>query len=290
MVGEFPEVQGIMGREYALLQGEDREVAAAIAEHYLPTQSGGELPSSDIGAIISIADKLDTICGCFGVGLVPTGSADPYALRRSALGIISVILDRKYKISLQLFVSYALAQLQEKEKLARKRDEVQKEVMEFFHGRFVNLMADRFPADVVEAVVAASFDDLVDAAAKIKALADFKTRPDFEPLAVAFKRVCNIVKEGVHIPVDTALLAEAADKELHAAFTRVAGGVAAKVEARDYVAALAEIATLKGVIDDFFDKVMVMAEDERVRNNRLALLTSIAGLVRNIADFAKIAA
>ena len=100
MVGEFPEVQGIMGREYALLQGEDPEVASAIAEHYLPTQAGGELPASDVGAIVSIADKVDTICGCFGVGLIPAGSADPYALRRSALGVINIILDRRYRLSL----------------------------------------------------------------------------------------------------------------------------------------------------------------------------------------------
>ena len=111
MVGEFPEVQGIMGREYALLQGEAPEVATAIAEHYLPTQAGGDLPASDIGAIVSIADKLDTICGCFGVGLIPTGTADPYALRRAALGIIAIILDRGYPLSLSALVERSLTLL-----------------------------------------------------------------------------------------------------------------------------------------------------------------------------------
>lgn len=288
MVGEFPEVQGIMGREYALLQGEDGEVAAAIAEHYLPTQAGGELPASDIGAFVSVADKLDTICGCFGVGLIPTGSADPYALRRSALGIINIILDKGYPVSLRSLVDKALDLLAAK--LTRKREEVFADVMNFFLGRFVNLMADRYPADVVDAVVAVSFEDLVRAAAKIKALAEFKGRPDFEPLAVAFKRVCNIVKEPVEASVDEQLFRDGAETELHRAYQSVAGAVTAKVAGEDYLAALTEIAALKGTVDDFFDKVMVMAEDERVRTNRLALLQEVKGLFRDIADFAKIAA
>lgn len=122
MVGEFPEVQGIMGREYALLQGEDREVANAIAEHYLPTQAGGDLPAADIGAFVSVADKLDTICGCFVVGLIPTGSADPYALRRAALGIINIIIERDYRLSLSGLVDQALDLLADK--LTRTRNEV----------------------------------------------------------------------------------------------------------------------------------------------------------------------
>ncbi len=289
MVGEFPEVQGIMGREYALMQGIDAEVASAIAEHYLPIQAGGELPPSDIGAFVSIADKLDTICGCFSVGLIPTGSADPYALRRSALGIINIILDKGYPLSICALVERSLALLGQK--LTRAEADVKADVLEFFRGRFVNLMADRFPTDVVDAVVAVSFDDLVDAAAKIDALAAFKTRPDFEPLAVAFKRVCNIVKGPVVVAgVNELDFQEEAEGVLHRAYHSVASTVTAKVAERDYLAALTQIATLKGAVDDFFDKVMVMAEDERVRNNRLALLQEIKGLFRDIADFAKIAA
>lgn len=288
MVGEFPEVQGIMGREYALLQGDDAEVANAIAEHYLPTQAGGELPSSDIGAFVSIADKLDTICGCFGVGLIPTGSADPYALRRAALGIINIILDKGYTLSLIVLISHALDQLQSK--LTRKREEVYSDVISFIEGRFVNLMAEKYPADVVDAVVAESFDVLLDAAANIRDLAEFKNRPDFVSLAVAFKRVCNIVKEPVDAEVNASLFQEEAEKKLHSAYNVVSHIVETKVADHDYLSALTEIATLKGVVDDFFDKVMVMAEDERVRTNRLALLQEIKGLFRGIADFAKIAA
>jgi glycyl-tRNA synthetase beta chain len=288
MVGEFPEVQGIMGREYALLQGEDAEVATAIAEHYLPIQAGGALPSSDIGAFVSIADKLDTICGCFGVGLIPTGSADPYALRRSALGIINIIIDRGYSLSLFDLITDAIGYLDRK--LTRSQSEVFSEVMEFFRGRFVNLMADRYPPDVVEAVVAVSFNDLVQSAAKISALAEFKGRADFTPLAVAFKRVCNIVKEPVAASVNEQFFQDDAEKVLFRAYQSVGSTVAAKVASGDYLTALTEIATLKGAVDDFFDKVMVMAEDERVRTNRLALLQEIKSLFRDIADFAKIAA
>ena len=286
MVGEFPEVQGIMGREYALLEGEDAEVATAIAEHYLPTQAGGDLPASDIGAFVSIADKLDTICGCFGVGLIPTGSADPYALRRSALGVINIILDREYRLSLEALVESALGLLAAK--LTRPTADVKADVLEFFKGRFVNLLADRYPADAVDAAIAAGSDDLVDTAARIGALAAFKGRDDFEPLAVAFKRVGNIVKEGTETAVQAGLFQDVAEGELHAAFLEVQDRVTAAIAGRDYVVALAEIATLRGPVDQFFDKVMVMAEDERVRTNRLALLTSIARLFSGIADFSRI--
>jgi glycyl-tRNA synthetase beta chain len=288
MVGEFPEVQGIMGCEYALLQGEDAAVAQAIAEHYLPTQAGGSLPTADIGAFVSIADKLDTICGCFGVGLIPTGSADPYALRRSALGIINIILDRQYHISLTELVDQALELLAAK--LTRPADQVKTDVLEFFRGRLANLMADRYPADAVDAAITVSTDDLVNTAARIAALAEFKARPDFEPLAVAFKRVCNIVKEPVTEAVATHLFQDNAEKDLYQAFQEVAATVENNVTGQNYLAALTEIATIKEAVDNFFEKVMVMADDPLIRTNRLALLQEIRGLFRDIADFAKIAA
>ncbi|QWV94077.1 glycine--tRNA ligase subunit beta [Geomonas oryzisoli] len=288
MVGEFPEVQGIMGREYALHDGEDAAVANAIAEHYLPTQAGGELPASDIGAFVSLADKTDTICGCFSVGLIPTGSADPYALRRSALGIINIILDKGYREPISGLVKASLQLLAAK--ATRPVDDVYKDVIEFFRGRFVNLMADRYPSDVVDAVVSVSFDDLVEAAAKIQALAEFRKRDDFAALAGAFKRVGNIVKEGVDTPVATALFQEPAEGALYEAQQQVKKKVDAALSGADYLAALTEIATLKTTVDAFFDKVMVMAEDEKVRQNRLALLTSIARLFGSLADFARLSA
>jgi len=286
MVGEFPEVQGIMGREYALHGGEEPEVANAIAEHYLPTQAGGELPASDIGAFVSLADKMDTICGCFSVGLIPTGSADPYALRRSALGVINIILEKGYRLGLNDFIAASLELLAAK--TSRPREEVQRDVLEFFRVRFVNLLADRFPADAVDAVVAISFDDLVEACAKITALSEFRKRDDFGPLAVAFKRVCNIVKDGVDTPVSEGLFEDPAEGELYRALHAVSGQVAEAVASGDYLAALSGIATLKGGVDLFFEKVMVMAEDEKVRTNRLALLTGIARLFGQLADFSRL--
>ena len=240
MVGEFPELQGVMGREYALLAGEDQDVARAIHEHYLPVQAGGTLPASDIGALVSIADKIDTICGCFGVGLIPTGTADPYALRRSAIGIIAIILDRGYDLLLTELIDDSLKLLQKK--LTREFATVRADVLEFFRGRYVNMMAGRYPADVVDAAVAVSFDNLNDTTARIEALAEFKERPDFEPLAVAFKRVCNIVKQGIDIPVDGDLFQVEAERELANAFDLVAASAGTMITAKNYLAALTEIA------------------------------------------------
>jgi len=286
MVGEFPEVQGVMGREYALLDGEELEVARAIYEHYLPIQAGGDLPGSDCGAIVSIADKIDTICGCFGVGLIPTGAADPYALRRSALGIINIILDREYSLLLGELVDKALVLL--RPKLTRPEAEVRRDVLEFFRGRFVNLMAGRNPGDVVDAVVAISFDNLVESAAKIAALAEFKSRPDFEQLAVAFKRVSNIIKGVVSGEVVKEYFQEPIESELHDKTESVGRKARERLAAGRYLDALTEISNLREPVDRFFNDVMVMTDDEKLRNNRLALLCSISRIFRNIADFSRI--
>lgn len=287
MVGEFPEVQGVMGREYALLEGESADVANAIAEHYLPTQAGGELPVSDIGAFVSIADKLDTICGCFGVGLIPTGAADPYALRRATIGIIAIILDKGYRLSLHSLIDESLTNLAAK--LTRPKEQVTHDVLEFFRGRFINLLGNDYPSDAIDAAITAGFDDLVDVKARIVAVAEFKTHPDFEPLAVAFKRVGNIIKEGVDAPVDPSFFQDDAERGLYEAIQTVKCSADGLIVSGAWLDALTEIATLRGPVDRFFDKVMVMAEDPRVRSNRLALLTTIARLFGKIADFSRIA-
>lgn len=287
MVVEFPEVQGIMGREYALLEGVEPEIANAIAEHYQPVQAGGELPASDTGAFVSIADKLDTICGCFGVGLIPTGAADPYALRRATIGIISIILDKGYRLSLPDLIGTSLELLAAK--LTRPKEQVQADVLEFFRGRFVNLLGNDYPGDVVDAAVSAGFNDLVDVAARIKALAEFKSHPDFEPLTVAFKRVGNIIKGGTELPVDAALFQDPSESALYDAFRQVKDAVDAKVAEGAWLDSLTCIAALRGAVDGFFENVMVMAEDQQVRNNRLALLTAIARMFGRIADFSRIA-
>lgn len=289
MVGEFPEVQGVMGREYALLEGENAEVAQAIYEHYLPTQAGGAIPSADLGAFVSIADKLDTLCGCFGVGLIPTGTADPYALRRSAIGILNIILGRGYRLSLPELVDRSLDLLTAK--LTRTRPEVRADVLEFLRLRLVNLLAGQgYPQDVVDAVLSASCEDVADALARVKALAELKGREDFEPLAVAFKRVVNIIKGGVDTPVAPALFTAPCEAALHEATGQASGRVAQAVAIGDYAAALRAIAGLRGAVDGFFEGVMVMADEDAVRINRLALLTGVARLFEGIADFSRIAA
>ncbi len=288
MVYEFPELQGVMGREYARLEGEDPRVCRAIYEHYLPVQAGGELPSDSVGACISIADKIDTLCGCFGVGLIPTGTADPYALRRSAIGILNILVDRGYRLSLPGLVAESLRLLQPK--LTRPVIEIGAEVGEFIRQRFFHMLTGQgFPQDVVEAVLSAGFDDPIDALERVRALAELKGREDFEPLAVAFKRVVNIIKGGVPGPVRPELFEAASEKELAAALQQVREQADAAVRRGDYPAALRAIATLRPPVDAFFDGVMVMAKEEAVRTNRLALLTAVAALFTGIADFSKIA-
>ena len=204
MVGEFAELQGIMGREYALLAGENPVVAKAIYEHYLPMAAGGELPETDEGAIVSIADKLDTICGFFGVGLIPTGTADPYALRRQALGVINIILKKRYPLALDPLIDKSLAILGPR--LKRSPGETKASVLEFFKGRFENqLISQGHPYDVVDAVLATGMQDLVRAWEKILAMEAFKSHPDFQPLAIAFKRVVNIIRDFQNGVVDPVL-------------------------------------------------------------------------------------
>jgi glycyl-tRNA synthetase beta chain len=289
MVYEFPELQGIMGREYSKLEGEDARVSTAIFEHYLPTEAGGTLPSDNLGAFVSIADKIDTICGCFGVGLIPTGSADPYALRRCAIGVLNIILDRGYPVSIPGLVEQSLGLLEAK--LTRPHAEVQADVVEFIRLRLANMLTSRdFATDVVDAVLSARFDEPGDAVARVEALAALKTAADFEPLAVAFKRVGNIIKGGVDNPVQADLFEADCERALAAAIESTRQGVADQVGKGDYGAALQMIAALREPVDAFFDGVMVMAEDERVKANRLALLTQVADLFADIADFTRIAA
>ncbi len=289
MVYEFPELQGIMGREYALLEGEDPRVATAIFEHYLPTKAGGQLPSDDVGTFVSIADKIDTLCGCFSVGLIPTGTADPYALRRAAIGILSIILEGNYPISIPHLVARSVTLLEHKAE--RPIAEIGAEVIEFIRLRMVNLLVGQnFPNDVVDAVLSASFNEPADALARVKALAELKSRADFEPLAVAFKRVVNIIKGGVEQAIDPSLFESVCEQNLQQRLAQVQVGLGPQIEAADYSAVLATIASLRPAVDDFFEGVMVMAEDQKVRSNRLALLTAVSHLFTDIADFSKISA
>jgi glycyl-tRNA synthetase beta chain len=288
MVGEFPKLQGIVGKEYARLSKEKPEVAEAIYEHYLPGFAGDRLPSSPIGDIVSIADKMDTIVGCFGVGLVPTGTSDPFGLRRQALGIIRIILEKKYSISLRGLVEESEKQL--KEKMERSLEEVKEEVLDFFRVRYQNFLLDKkYPFDVTDAVLSISFDELLDVQGRIDALRKAKEWKDFESIVIAFKRAMNILKGSPpKREINASLFAESAEQNLYQSFLKAKEKIGLHLNKRDYLSALLEMTQMKKPIDEFFDGVMVMVEDEAIRNNRLALLDEIGKLFLRIADFSKL--
>jgi glycyl-tRNA synthetase beta chain len=287
MVCEFTELQGIMGREYALIAGENPVVAKAIYEHYLPIAAGGDLPETDEGAIVSIADKLDTIVGFFGVNLIPTGTADPYALRRQAIGIINIIINKRYPLNLKVIIDKSITILNGK--LKRAPEEIMANVLEFFKGRFENLLTSQgHPYDVVDAVLATGAADIVRSFGKIEAMETFKSHADFEPLAIAFKRVGNIIKDFSNGSVDPSKFESEEERSLHSAFLRTKEKAIKHIERDDYLSALIELATLRKPVDDFFNNVLVMAKDDAVRFNRLSLLEEISGVFHMIADFSKI--
>lgn len=289
VVGEFPDLQGIMGRAYARIQGESEPVACAIYEHYLPNRAGGPIPETMEGAILSMADKIDTIVGCFGVGLIPTGTADPFALRRQTLGIIRIVLEKPLKVSLSDLIDRAVPKL--KSKMTEAPETVKANVLDFFTGRLQNFLASQDGGagpDVIEAALSIGIDDMVEAVKRVKAVAAFKTRPDFDSLAAAVKRVANIIKEPETAPVDPGLFQNAAEQALALAMTDTEGIVNERLAGSDYDGALEAMAGLKPFIDAFFDSVLVMDKDEAVKRNRLAILTRIRALFMAVADFRKI--
>ena len=288
MVGEFPKLQGIVGREYARLSGERPEVSEAIYEHYLPGFAGDRLPSSPVGDIVSIADKMDTIVGCFGVGLVPTGTADPFGLRRQALGIIRIILEKKYPLSLAELIEESESQL--KEKMERDISEVKEEVLDFFRVRYQNFLIDKgYPFDVIEAVISASFDELLDVQHRIDALRAAREWKNFESIVIGFKRAINILKGSpARKEMNASLFSESVEKNLYQSFLKAKERIELHLNKKDYESALLEMTQMKRPIDEFFDGVMVMVEDEAIRNNRLALLDAIGQLFFRIADFSKL--
>jgi glycyl-tRNA synthetase beta chain len=288
MVGEFPKLQGIVGREYARLSGEKPEVSEAIYEHYLPAFAGDRLPSGPIGDIVSMADKMDTIVGCFGVGLIPTGTADPFGLRRQALGIIRIILEKRYSISLIGLIEECEKQL--KGKIERPFDEVKEGVLDFFRARYQNLLLDQgYPFDVIQAVISTTFDELVDVQHRIDALRTAKDWKDFESIVIGFKRAMNILKGSPSKrEMSSSLFTESAEKSLYQSFLKVKESINRFLNQKDYEGVLFEMTQMKKPIDEFFDGVMVMVEEEAIRNNRLALLDEIGRLFLRIADFSKL--
>lgn len=292
MVNEFPSLQGVIGRDYALADGESEEVARAIHEHYLPVRAGGSLPSTLPGALVALADRLDTIAGCFGIGQAPTGTADPFGLRRSALGALNIIEDQAFEISLDEVVDFALGLYGDK--LTEEARSAKQKILNFVRGRFVNDMIARgLPADAVDAVVSVFFAvdagavNVVDCQAKIRALAAIKDQPSFTVLAASFKRVMNIINRRRKTDFDAELFQEDAERGLHKALLEVSSQVAPLLEQKDYSGALEVILRMKEPVDSFFDGVMVMTEDPARRENRLNLLTAVAELFLRVGDFSR---
>ncbi|MGB5985944.1 MAG: glycine--tRNA ligase subunit beta, partial [Desulfobacterales bacterium] len=290
MVGEFPKLQGVMGRIYATQAGEAPDVAAAVEDHYRPVQSGSALPDTLTGAVVSIADKMDSICGFFSVGLSPTGGADPYALRRQGIGIIRILKARKLALSLELLIARGLSPFEFASEDARQAMAAQ--ILEFLGSRIARILADEgYSKDVIAAVRAVSVDRIDDVWQRVAALEALKKAPDFEPLAVSFKRVVNIIKksgdQGV-ADIEQDKFQQAAEGELLSACRQATREVENYLAQRAYAEALKTMAGLRPVVDRFFDDVMVMAEDIQVRANRLALLGSVAALFSRFADFSQL--
>lgn len=285
MVAEFPSLQGNMGSSYALNDGEGAAVALAIKEHYYPKRAGAELPSSVLGGLVGLADRLDTLSGCFGIGQQPTGTSDPFGLRRIAIGILYIVEHFQWTISLSDLIRKALSLYGDK---VNGSGEVVEQVMAFIRGRFVNDQLSRgLDGGAIEAVTSVQFDDVNDCLMRIKALTAMRGSQEFTILAASYKRIRNIIKDNTDTLVSEALLQEPAEKELG----RVVGALLAEVEpllgACDYPASLAAMLALQGPVDTFFDEVMVMAEDTAVRANRLNLLTGISGLFLRVGDISK---
>ncbi len=287
MVGEFPSLQGAMGRQYAELSGENPQVAEAVFSHYLPRHADDLLPEDAVGVLVGLADRLDTICGIFGVGLSPTGTADPYGLRRHALAVIRILSQHRLHLDLPEAVITSL-DLQ-KGVISRTPEETALEVLDFFQTRLQHLLlGEGYEHETVAAVLASSGRDLVEAADKVRALEDIRQSPDFPALAVAFKRVINISLGAEPGGVDELLFEHPEEKLLFEAAVLMEGDAEAALARRDYPGACRALAKLKGPVDAFFEKVLVMAEDPRLKKNRLTLLARISQTFFKMADFSKI--
>lgn len=289
MVFELPELQGIMGREYALRAGEHPAVAVALAEQYLPKGAGAEMPSTTVGALLGLADRMDAIVGFFGVGLTPSGSEDPFALRRHATGIVRIALAREWRFSLGETIAYGAKAYGDR--LSSAGEELVAGVREFILQRLRGALSDEGLApDVVEAALGASRDDIVDAARRARALAQARQAPFFSDAVVAFQRPYNLARSRMGSgEIDGSLLAEPSEKALVEALDAVVPEARRAAERGAYVEAIRVLAGMRPAIDRFFEDVLVMAPDERVRANRLQICSRIVRAFAQVADFGALA-
>jgi glycyl-tRNA synthetase beta chain len=290
MVSEFPELQGTMGEYYALNDGESSEIGAAIKEHYLPRFSGDQLPSTSLGMVVALADKLETLAGMFRIGQLPTGDKDPFALRRHAIGVIRLLIACKMPLELNyLLQSIAIAPF----KFAENRESMDA-LEEFIFERFSGYLKEQgYSSQEIESVLSLKPQLLWNVPSRLDAVRDFAKLQEAASLAAANKRITNILKKAegeVPTSVNTSLLQEEAEKQLHGALLVVAPVAEKLFHNQEYTASLRELAVLRAPVDAFFDKVMVNADDEALRNNRLALLKQLHTAMNRVADLSKLAA
>ncbi|MEB5963430.1 glycine--tRNA ligase subunit beta [Comamonas testosteroni] len=287
MVGEFPELQGIMGRYYALNDGLDVAVADAIEDHYKPRFAGDELPRGDVGVIVALADKLETLVGMFGIGNLPTGDRDPFALRRHALGVIRMLVEKDLELDLETLLVSTLPAFGD------KIQDATPQLVEFIYDRLANMFREQgYSAQEVEAVLALQPQRLSDVQKRLEAVRAFAALPEAPALAAANKRVGNILKKAetdVQPQVNEALLVEQAEKELYAVLQQVAPKAQQQFAAGDYTASLQTLAALRASVDAFFEQVMVNAEDPALRANRLGLLAVLHEAMNRVAAIANLA-
>ncbi len=289
MVGEFPELQGVMGRYYALHDGENEKVADAIEQHYRPRFSNDAVPEDNIAASVALADKIDTLVGIFGIGLVPTGEKDPFALRRQALGVLRILIEKQLPLDLMQLLELAHAQFPG-EMLA---DSVAVDLHAFMLDRLRGYLRENgFSADEIEAVLSQSPTRIDLVMPRIAAVREFRQLPEAESLSAANKRIRNILRKAQDVGTapELALLQEPAEKNLFGTVNKLLPQVTSLVEAEDYADALKLLAGVRTEVDTFFDEVMVMTEEPMTRNNRLALLAQLEQLMNRVADISKLAA
>ena len=286
MVFEFTELQGIMGREYARVSGENEAVCEAIFEHYLPRFAGDILPKTNAGIALSIADKLDSIAGFFAIGIQPTGSQDPYALRRQALGVLNILMDSKLDISLKELVELALNNYSN---LEFNKEEVVNSIMEFFKERIKNLFRDLgIRYDVIDAVLSSEINDISDMHLRATELNNWLDKDELVEMLTAFNRVSTLAQKAVSSDVNEQLLTEDAEINLYKEFNNIKVKVKELLNDKKYSEALDSFASLRPSIDAMFDSVMVMDKDEAIKNNRLGLLKQIYDTMLSICDLSKI--
>ena len=286
MVGEFGNLQGIMGRYYALADGESAAVAEAIEEHYLPKQSGGPTPASTTGQIVALADKIDTLCGIFSAGLIPTGDKDPYALRRAAIGVLRIIIENRLTLNIRDLIDFALTQYTH----AFDSEAMRLAVTDFVFDRLKGYCLDQgYSADEFEAVMAVNPSEPLDFVQRLAAVKAFRQLPPAESLAAANKRIRNILKKSETAPAPSVgALAEVQERRFQEAANAASDAIKPLLDKRDYQGTLNRLALLEPVVNDFFDHVMVMCDDLELRANRLALLTLLSEQFLTCADISKV--